>query len=88
MITPEEYDSLAEYSSLDGTEIGGYVCSLLNLRDHTPCHGMTEEVSDSLDEELRQWLRRFREETRIEETTFPRPDEVYKELVWLGEEYE
>jgi len=78
-----ELAKLYEYASLDGTEIGGYVNSLLELRTYNDCHGMTERLSSELDAELAHWLARFKDETVIKQVTEPQPDITYKELEWI-----
>ena len=74
---------LDEYAGLDGTEIGEYVNTLLQLRTYNDCHGMTERFSSELDGELSHWLARFKDETVIEKTTWQPPEVKGKELVWL-----
>jgi len=81
-INSDAYNELSQYAHLDGTEIGGYVNELLCLRDNTEDHGMTPEFSKSLNEELTNWLTRFRNECEIVEKTEPQPDKFYKELIW------
>lgn len=78
-----DYCELSKYAELDGTEVGGYVCNLLCLRDSTESHGMSSEFSESLDKELHHWLSRFRNETEIVIRTEPQPDKRHDVLVWL-----
>jgi len=78
-----EEAKLSEYASLDGTEIGDYVNTLLQLRTYNDCHGMTEEFSQQLNDELEHWLARFKDETEIEKITESRPDVTYNQLNWL-----
>ena len=82
-MTNKDYLDLTEYASLEGSEIGEYVNVLLQLRDYSESHGMTEEFSLSLDKELSHWLARFEDETEIEKITEPQPDITYKQLNWL-----
>lgn len=74
---------LTEYANLDGCEIGEYVNTLLDLRTYSESHGMTEEFSSQLDDELEHWLARFKDETVIKKVTEPQPDITYSELEWL-----
>jgi len=83
MMNDEDYSNLNEYASLDGCEIGEYVNILLQLRMYSESHGMTEEFSLQLDEELKHWLARFKDETVIKTVTEPVPDITYKQLEWL-----
>jgi len=78
-----EIAKLNEYADLDGCEIGEYVNALLILRTFSESHGMTEEFSKHLDDELSHWLARFKDETVIEKTTWQPPEVKGKELVWL-----
>lgn len=78
-----EIAKLNEYASLDGSEIGDYVNTLLQLRTYSESHGMTEEFSSQLDDELEHWLARFKDETEIVKITEPMPDVTYSQLNWL-----
>jgi len=79
----EDISKLDEYASLDDCEIGEYVNILLQLRTFNEAHGMTEEFSTQLDDELEHWLARFKDETVIKQVTEPMPDVTYKQLEWI-----
>ena len=85
MISDDDLEKLEEYVCIEGTEIGDYLISLLNVRRYSDPHGMSEQLSKEIDAELLHWLGRFRAETEIEEVTEPRPDSVYKVLNWIYE---
>jgi len=82
-MTDKDYLDLTEYANLEGCEIGSYVNILLELRQFSESHGMSEGFSCELDKELDHWLARFKDETEIKEITEPQPDITYKELEWL-----
>jgi hypothetical protein len=85
-LTVEELNQLEDYACLEGTEIGEYVERILGLRNFNIAHGMTEGFSESLNNELRFWLDRFNNETRIEVTEEPVTTIIkQRELVWYGE---
>lgn len=77
----KKYDELSEYSSLEGSEIGDYCCSLLCLRDFNTDHGMSEEFNVEIDVEISRLAEMFKEHSTIinkTETT----ERTYKVLEW------
>lgn len=83
MIGSENFAKLEKYANLDGSEVGEYVGRLLDLRNYSQPHGMTDEFNAALDAELLHWLERFETETTIETVTVPQPDKTYDELIWI-----
>jgi len=82
-LTAEELDQLEDYACLEGTEVAAYIFSLMETRQFDIAHGMSEGFSESLNNELRFWLDRFKNETTIEVTTHEVTKTVEeRELVW------
>ena len=79
-------DKLKEYALLDGTEIGDYLISLLQVAEFDEPHGMNIEFKQALREEMANWLDRFENETTIESHSIPQPNKIYKELIWNDEQ--
>ena len=80
--TAKEFDELMTYVYLEGTEIGDYLSSLACLWEVPESHGKSPALSDAVNIELKNWLKRFRNEAKIIEVVVPQPDRVCKELEW------
>lgn len=77
---------LSEYAWLEGSEIGSYLISLLELYEcHPESHGRSPAVTNALETEMKFWLQKFKAETTIVKKVEPQPDKVYKELEWHDE---
>lgn len=82
-MTEEDMSELEEYACLDGCELGDYLIKLLEVRRYNDNHGMGEEFSLAIDDELEKQLEFYRQNTVIETVVEKQPDLVNKELVWL-----
>jgi hypothetical protein len=82
-MTEEDMSELEEYAYLDGCELGDYIIKLLEVRRYNDNHGMGEEFSLAMDDELEKQLEFYRQNTVIETVVEKQPDLVSKELVWL-----
>jgi hypothetical protein len=78
----QDLESLEDYVSLENSEIGEYVNSLLDIARFSQPHGMTDEFEKALEKELLHWLERFKSETKIVTFNVPQPDKEVRELVW------
>lgn len=58
-------EELEEYASLEGTEFGDYAIRLLSLRECNTHHGMSEDFNKSLDKEISEILKIFKESSTI-----------------------
>jgi len=81
--TQKEVEELYQYVDLEGTEIGDYLSQLLLLWDVPESHGKNISLQNAIDTELWHWLKRFRREATITETTVCREPIIRKELEWL-----
>lgn len=79
----ELIEELTEYASLDGTEVGEYWSSLVNMRDHNDAMG--DAFSAALDVEIKEQVEFIRANYKVVEKEGQICNYKYRILEYLGD---